>query len=154
MTEGEVTSARFIETLEDLLGRGHAARFRADGWSMHPTIRFGETIVIEPLGQSPVRVGDVLLYRRGRGAIAHRVIQVVSSNAGRQTLIFRGDAADCWDSPIELEHVLGRVVGVERGGRMMRFGVLSRNVSPALGRALRHVRLARGKVAELVAPFL
>jgi signal peptidase I len=154
MTEVAVQSVRFIETLQDLLALGHAVRFQADGWSMHPTIRFGETIVIEPLGQSPVRVGDVLLYRRGQGAIAHRVIQVACSTAGRRRLILRGDAADCRDSPIELEQVLGRVVGVERGGRVTRFGVLSRNLSPVVGRALRHVRVVRGKVAELVASFL
>jgi len=154
MTDGAVDSTRFIGTLQDLLGRGHAVRFQADGWSMHPTIRYGEIIVIEPLGQTPVRAGDVLLYRRNHTAIAHRVVRVASSAAGRSRIILRGDAADGCDSPIDLEQVLGRVVGVERGGRVTRFGVLSRNVSPALGRALRHVRVVRGKVSEFVAPFL
>jgi signal peptidase I len=148
MTEGAVNSAHFIETLEDLLGRGHAVRFQAHGWSMHPTIRYGETILVEPLGETAIRTGDVLLYRRSRSAIAHRVVRMTSSVDGRAQFVLRGDAADCYDSPIELQHVLGRVIAVERDGRVTRFGVLSRNVSPVLGRALRHVRVVRGKVAE------
>jgi signal peptidase I len=148
MTEGTVNSACFIETLEELLGRGHAVRFQADGWSMHPTIRFGEIIVIEPLGQVPVRAGDVLLYRHCRGAIAHRLVRVASSTAGRPTVILRGDAADCCDSPIELKEVLGRVIAVERCGRVVRFGLRTRIWSPVLARALRWFRIARTTIAE------
>ena len=151
MTEGVGQSARFIETLQHLLSRGHAVRFQADGWSMHPTIRFGEIIVIEPLGQRPVHAGDVLLYRRNHKAIAHRVIQVAASAGGSQVLSLRGDAADCCDSPIDLEQVLGRVVGVERRGRVVRFGWLSRTWSLIWARMLRRVRIARMKVAERIA---
>jgi hypothetical protein len=75
---------------------------------------------------------------------------VMSSVNGRTQFVLRGDAADCYDSPIELQQVLGRVIAVERDGHVTRFGVLSRNLSPVLGRALRHVRVARGKIAELV----
>src|SRR5437899_11593258 len=109
MTEGTVNSQRFIETLEDLLGRGHAVRFRADGWSMHPTIRYGEIISVEPLGDSAIRSGEILLYRRARGTIAHRLVRVTSRVQERPQLVLRGDAADCADPPIEIEQVLGRV---------------------------------------------
>ena len=151
MTEGAAHSALFIDTIEDLLRHGHTVRFQADGWSMHPTIRSGEIIVIEPLGPTHVRAGDILLYRRTRAAIAHRVLCMVLSTAGRPTLILRGDAADCVDSPVDVEQVLGRVVAVERRGRVLRFGRLSRTWSPIVARALRRFRLARAKVAERIA---
>jgi hypothetical protein len=96
-----------------------------------------------------VRAGDILLYRHGRGAIAHRVVHEASSRGGRPILILRGDAADCCDSPIELNQVLGRVVAVERRGRVVRFGLRTRIWSPVLARALRWVRVARTTIAEL-----
>jgi hypothetical protein len=145
MTEGTVNSVRFIETLEDLLGRGHVVRFQADGWSMHPTIRYGETIIVEPLGDSAVRAGDVLLYRHARFAIAHRLVRVTSTE-----LVLRGDAADSCDAPISSDQLLGRVVAVERRGRLLRFGLRSRLWSPVSARALRRVRVARATISELL----
>jgi phage repressor protein C with HTH and peptisase S24 domain len=143
MTEGTVNSMRFIETLEDLLGRGHVVRFQADGWSMHPTIRYGETIIVEPLGDSAVRTGDVLLYRHLRSAIAHRLVRVTSTE-----LVLRGDAADSCDAPVSSDQLLGRVVAVERRGRTVRLDYLSGLWSSILARALRRFRICRAAIAQ------
>jgi hypothetical protein len=138
----------FLDTLEDLLDRGHVVRFRADGWSMHPTIRYGETIIVEPLQDSPVRTGDVLLYRLSRRAIAHRLSRVSASSDGtRRQLVLRGDAAECCDPPIDCDQVLGRVIAVQRRGHIVQFGALSRLWSPVWARALRYLRIARMKVS-------
>ena len=118
---------------------------------MHPTIRNGETITVAPLASSSVRTGDIVLYRHDRAAIAHRVIRVRLSSNGSNRLVLRGDAADCSDEPIRFEQLLGRVLSVERSGRTVRFGLLSRTWSPALGRALRRVRVARTNVARIIA---
>jgi hypothetical protein len=141
----------FVETVEDLLRRGHAVRFHADGWSMHPTIRCGETIVVEPIGNAPVRTGDVLLYRNGHAVIAHRLVLIAESSDGRSSLTLRGDAADSCDAPIVMGQVLGRVVAVERRGRIVTLGQLKGIYSPVLARMLRRARLARARVAERIA---
>jgi signal peptidase I len=83
----------FIHVIEALLSGGHSVRLRAPGWSMHPTIRNGEAITVAPLGESPIQVGDVVLYRRGRAAIAHRVIRVQSTAGQAAGFVLRGDAA-------------------------------------------------------------
>lgn len=141
---------RFIQLLEELLREGHPVRFSAPGWSMYPTIRHSEIITVAPLGGSPVRAGDVVLYRRGRAAIAHRVIRVRSA-AGRSVgFVLRGDAAHCSDRPVEPAQVLGRVLAVERDGRTVRLDLLSPRWSRALGRALRGARDARTKIAALM----
>jgi phage repressor protein C with HTH and peptisase S24 domain len=144
MTERTVNSVRFIETLEDLLGRGHVVRFQADGWSMHPTIRYGETIIVEPLGDSAVRTGDVLLYRHLRSAIAHRLVRVTSTE-----LVLRGDAADSCDAPVSSDQLLGRVVAVERRGRTVRLDYLSGLWSSILARALRRLRICRAAIVQI-----
>jgi signal peptidase len=118
---------------------------------MHPTIRNGETITVVPLADSPVRNGDILLYRHGRGALAHRLVRTRPSSGESSKLIFRGDAADCCDQPIRFEQILGRVVAVERQGRSVRFGLASRTWSRALGRAMRAVGVARTTAARFIA---
>jgi signal peptidase I len=118
-------SSRFLQTIENLLRDGHPVSFRAEGWSMHPTIRDGEVITVAPLGRSRVHIGEVLLYRRGDTPIAHRVVRL-DSHSGRSTmLVLQGDAVPYRDRPVTPEQVLGRVRTVQRGGRRVRLGLLS-----------------------------
>jgi hypothetical protein len=143
-------SPRFIQVVEELLREGHPVRFSAPGWSMHPTIRHGEIITVAPLGRSPVRAGDVVLYRRGRAAIAHRVIRVRSAAGRSAGFVLRGDAAHCCDRPIALGQVLGRVLSVERDGRAVRLDLPSPCWSRALGRAFRAARDARTMIRAVI----
>jgi hypothetical protein len=41
---------------------------------MHPTIRSGEILVVEPIDPSAVHNGDIILYRSNNGLIVHRVV--------------------------------------------------------------------------------
>jgi hypothetical protein len=142
--------APFIQMVEELLREGYAVRFHASGWSMYPTIRDGETITVAPLGGSPILTGDLLLYRSGRSAVAHRVVRVASVSGGPTTLLLRGDAADSCDRPIDPGQVLGRLSGVERDGRTMPLDVLGTLWSRAAGRTLRAARRARMTIARIV----
>jgi signal peptidase I len=124
-----VKSGLFLEVAEDLLKRGHRVRFRAKGNSMHPTIRHGEAIVVEPVSAAEVKTNDIALYRTERGVVAHRVIRradpwvgltTTRDEAGASsgpTFITRGDAAGDPDEPVSPEQILGKVVAVERRGR-------------------------------------
>jgi hypothetical protein len=86
----------------DLLSRGHAVQFRAHGDSMHPLIRSGDLLHVEP--NRDAKVGDVVLTLADRGLTAHRVIA-----RNGDLLITRGDNAPSDDSPIDISRVLGRV---------------------------------------------
>jgi signal peptidase I len=150
MTACVPDASRFIHVLEALLGGGHPVRFRAAGWSMYPTIRNGDAITVAPLGPSPVRVGDVLLYRRGAAAIAHRVIRVQSASGRSAGFVLCGDAAHSSDGPIEPPQVLGRVTAIERNGRTVHLDRMGPAWSRALGYTLRLTREARASVARIV----
>jgi hypothetical protein len=147
-------SRRFIQLLEDLLLRGYPVRFRADGRSMDPAIRDGEVITVEPLGGLPVRIGEVVLYRHGRAAIAHRVVRVRSSAGRIVELRLRGDAAGACDAPVAPGQVLGRVVAVERAGSVVRRSVMSGAWSRILGCAMRGAHAARRKIMMALAPLV
>jgi hypothetical protein len=139
---------QFLETVEGLLQRGHAVRFRADGWSMHPAIRCGEMIHVQPLGNARIRTGDVLLYRRRRSVVAHRVVRMTSPPNGTAEVVLRGDAADCADAPVAVEQLLGRVIAVERNGRTQ--PLVNGNWSAAVGWFLRRLRVSRLRTADVI----
>ena len=113
MTEND---RAFLEISLTLLQQGCRVRFRPGGQSMHPTIKNGEAVLVEPIKPEQVNVGDIILYLFHRGVIAHRVLRI-ERRAENQFLITRGDASRTNDAPVPAVDVLGRVVAVERGGR-------------------------------------
>jgi signal peptidase I len=110
---------RFAEVTFDLLGSGQPVRFLVRGRSMHPEVRDGEMVTVRPVTAGEVKVGDIILYRAGDGALAHRVIRT-EVRAGRPVFILRGDASVTSDEPVEAAQVSGQVVSVTRGGRTVR----------------------------------
>lgn len=108
----------FSDLSTELLQSGYSVRFRPPGHSMHPTIRDGETVVVEPVSALSVRRGDILLCRTQRGLTAHRVV-AVRKNEQARVFILRGDASVSCDEPVEAEQVLGRVIQVERDERVI-----------------------------------
>ena len=135
----------FPDIASELLERGHSVRFQAPGRSMYPTIKEGETITVEPVEPPAVRTGDIVLYRTEAGVIAHRVVRIEqrdssgeaalraerpifkacpppsqsSAHSPQQLFLLRGDASVNCDRPVEGGQILGKVVSVERHGRLI-----------------------------------
>jgi hypothetical protein len=87
------------------------------GESMRPLFRPGDRVRIAPCRADEVRRGDVILFvPPGRDErVVHRVV-----SAGPQGIRTQGDAnprEDEWS--IRQEHIAGRAVAVERGGRVV-----------------------------------
>jgi hypothetical protein len=100
------------------LTTGATVQFRAEGTSMHPTIRDGEAISIVVVSPEKVVRGDVLLCRHDKRVLAHRVVGVTMHAAGR-VFELRGDAKAGCDTPVGADDVVGRVVAVQRNGRVV-----------------------------------
>jgi signal peptidase I len=109
----------FLALSADLLDQGYLVRFHSKGESMHPTIKDGETVTVEPVEPVDVKRGDIILYKSGvtGGVIAHRVIKMSKSRGDITSFVLRGDASQTCDLPIAPEQVLGRVVSIQRQGR-------------------------------------
>jgi signal peptidase I len=114
----------FADVCVGLLNQGQGVRFRANGWSMYPTICDGEMINVEPVLPSQVRHGDIILYRCPRGITAHRVIHIqkemnsaLSPHCSSLVFHTRGDSLRADDSPVMSDQILGKVFSVERNGR-------------------------------------
>ncbi len=110
----------FGELTKEVLSRGGSFCFRARGFSMVPFIRDGEILTIEPVKASALDMGDIAFYRAiGDRLVAHRVVgrEVLD---GREILTMRGDTPSGSYDRVLAEQVLGRVVGVHRGEKLIR----------------------------------
>jgi signal peptidase I len=131
----------FLDLSRELLGLGHRVRFRPAGNSMHPTIRDGETVTVEPVEAAEVRLGDIILHVAGRGLTAHRVVRIEERSRHGLRFILRGDAMNTCDAPVRPDQVLGRIVSVERRGRSIK----------VTGRKAKLARAARERASRIKA---
>ena len=113
----------FAAVVESLLRDGVSVRFRAGGRSMSPAIEDGETIVVAPVGDGRVTIGDVVYGDGPRGPIAHRVIAIDRAADGEPRFILSGDAAVEHDRPLPARAIRGKVLGVERNGELVSLAV-------------------------------
>lgn len=89
------------------------------GSSMLPALWPGDRLVVRRREFSEVQAGQIVLYFRGGGLVAHRVVSRVASPEGER-LVTRGDSVRQDDSPVQASEVVGVVVSVLRGGRELR----------------------------------
>ena len=108
----------FTTVIESLLAHGCSVRFRASGGSMHPAIRAGDMLILAPIDATELRKGDVVLARQSGRLVAHRIADVMKSDAGTRVLL-RGDALSACAPTVSADAVLARVVAIERAGCRM-----------------------------------
>ncbi len=110
----------FLELGQELLDRGGLLRFQAHGRSMHPFIKTGDIILVEPRNGTSVGIGDVIFYRRPDGSpVVHRLVKITSNMYGL-ILITKGDALKYVDAPVNSRQVMGRVITIEGNGRELK----------------------------------
>jgi signal peptidase I len=99
------------------------------GTSMEPAYVDGDRLLVQPLaGAPPIRPSEVVVARRGRRLVTHRVVDVRDG-----MVITKGDACPGTDPPMPLSALLGRVTQAHRGPRLLRgYRTIRRFVSRAL----------------------
>ncbi|MFQ5574716.1 MAG: signal peptidase I [Terriglobia bacterium] len=108
----------FVQLSSEVLERGGVLRFRALGGSMHPFIKNGEILRVKPVESADVDCGDVVFYwTRGRGVVAHRLIRKKRLN-GEDIFVMKGDSVPVFDELVRAEQVIGKVIAIERNGRV------------------------------------
>lgn len=93
--------------------------FPYQGSSMWGTFRAGDILLTEAISLEDVRLGDVLTYcssqcRKTRDVVVHRVVAHTSGG-----FVTQGDAMRRPDTdPVRAQNLLGRVIQIQRGGRV------------------------------------
>jgi hypothetical protein len=112
---------------------------------MLPSIRPGDTLLIEAVNYDEVASGEVVLFLRGQRLFAHRA---VGRNPADQRIITRGDAMRREDRPLNQAELLGRVTLIWRGGKAIgppkKLGTWERAVAAVVRRFELAARLVVG----------
>lgn len=108
---------QLLEVSKELLALGYKVSFRAVGRSMEPTIMDGDVVTISALNGIRLRCGEIVLLKTDLGRpIIHRVVSLHA--IGDENFIQTcGDNASVKDKPVEKHQVLGKIVGIQRGGK-------------------------------------
>jgi hypothetical protein len=113
--EGISLSAPVIMELIDAVHeKGAPFRFQANGYSMTPAIRDGDTITISPLGGLLPGRGDVVAFRHPERPqmLVHRVL-----HAKALKYFIQGDNCPEADGWVPAKNILGLITRVERQGK-------------------------------------
>ncbi len=116
----------YCELVRAVLESGGSVWLSSSGYSMMPTIRDGDEVLVRPATVGDVRHGRIVLRGAGRGFVLHRVVDI-----SRHSVVTRGDNAAGPDAPAPLDHVIGIATAVRRSGRVravelsMRHGFLA-----------------------------
>ena len=135
--------------LESYRSDGRTTWLEATGRSMEPLIPAGSQLLVE-FGAISERVGDIILFRRASGAVAHRVVGR-RRIGDRQLLVAKGDGEALADPPFPPDDVLGVVREVRLPDGRSGGIAISRRRGAALGRiSWTSARVARvgGRVAS------
>jgi peptidase S24-like protein len=143
MTATDARGVARAGLLERYRSDGRTTWLEATGRSMDPLIPAGSQLLVE-FGALPERIGDIVLFRRESGAVAHRV--VARGQVGdRQMLVAKGDGEALADPPFSTDAVLGVVREVRLpDGRTANFAIARRR-----GAALGRVSWLSGRAARL-----
>lgn len=103
-----------VELAAESLRRTGRLRLRVTGSSMLPAIRPGDVLEVRACSAERVRPGMVVLFERDGRLFAHRAIR-----AAEPGLVTRGDTLAHDDGAVGEAQLLGAVVEVRRGGRVV-----------------------------------
>lgn len=105
-----------VEVSERLLRRGYHVRINAGGQSMYPYLRSGDLLEVEPATLSELEPGDIVVFRRKKTFIAHRLHRK-SGEGENLSGISIGDSGLRQDELLTPATVVGRVIARTRNGK-------------------------------------
>ena len=102
-----------IDTPEKMLSEWGYIVYTIKGTSMMPLLRqYRDIIEIRPKGEHRCKKYDVVLYKRGKNYILHRVLRVLPDG-----YIIAGDHNTFLEYDIKDEHIIGVMVRMIRDGK-------------------------------------
>jgi hypothetical protein len=131
--------------IRDAVTAGGELWVRGSGWSMHPTIRHADPVLVAPLAGA-VRRGQIVLVPLGPRLMLHRVVDIQGD-----VILTRGDSRQRSDAPVPRSAVVARALAVRNNHELTplfftrRFGITPL-VRFLLKETYRRVRLAKAAV--------
>ena len=103
-----MNSETAIETFIDLLKQGKSVIHTAEGYSMFPTLKPGDKILVKSVNETGCPApGCIVIVLNGNTLIIHRLIEIRYDYQGERLFITRGDSMSEHDSPWHPEQLIG-----------------------------------------------
>ncbi len=146
------TGTRFSATALPESCQGPALQYvvtpRVASWSMYPTLCPGDRLELGQAG--PLRVGDLVVFRRPFGLVCHRLVTRQDT-----LLLTKGDACSGPPEQVLPRDVLGIVVAVTRGSSRAEVNHLSGLTPPSpWRRPFEHLYVTLRRTSRLMAGTL
>lgn len=122
------------ELYREALRGGQPLWFRVSSGSMHPLLRIGEEVYIEPATAAGLQVGEIAAFETGAGLVIHRIVRRAD---GENIQFLEMSDTQLRAEPVESEAVIGRVVAIGRGKRCID---LQHPIAQRLGRVTARIR--------------
>ena len=106
--EAAAIASLYIEALR----RGQSLWFRVASGSMHPTLRIGERVRIEPARAEQLCVGEIAAFETAQGLTIHRIVQ--RQHEGASTRLVEMSDVHLRASRVNEQAVVGRVVAIRQ----------------------------------------
>ncbi|MFB3816103.1 MAG: S26 family signal peptidase [Candidatus Methylomirabilales bacterium] len=138
--------------LRDWMAAGGLAWLPLHGDSMRPFLPAGSRVRIGRVAPGEVRLGDLVVYATEERLVCHRVLRRRARGNGH-ALLTKGDGRRSFEAWVDAAQVLGRVVEVERRGRVLRLRRPGRRLhalaaaAASLGWVALRAVLSRGRAA-------
>ncbi|MGH2493484.1 MAG: hypothetical protein ACRDIV_02165 [Ktedonobacteraceae bacterium] len=128
-------SAMIATLYIEAVRKGQPQWFRVISGSMHPLLRIGEEVRVEPATAGQIAVGEIAAFETGEGLVIHRIVQRRQEDAGVQ-LVEMSDV-HFRVGRVDAEAVVGRVVAIRRDHTYID---LQRPIAQKCGRVTARVR--------------
>lgn len=82
--------------------------------SMAPFLNPGDKVLVQRAGSHDFQIGDLLVARRHGEFITHRLVKI-----GKNEYYTKGDRSLYLDPPLSKDNIIGRVIEIDRPGRIV-----------------------------------
>lgn len=119
-TFGNLSEFNQLQILRGIRENNVLLRITVFGKSMVPSIRNNDVIILTPLKEKKLEIGDIVAFESQltKKPVIHRII-----NENNGNLLMKGDNCLYTDGEISIDRVLGLVSDIKRNGRSANFGI-------------------------------
>ncbi len=112
---GALENGVIADMYREAVRKGQALWFQVASGSMHPMLRVGEQVYIQPATADQLHVGEIAAFEIGAELIIHRIVRRHLESGGIQLT----EMSDVHLRPgrVESAAVIGRVVAIRQGSR-------------------------------------
>lgn len=114
----DISGKRGIEIIISVLESGHSVELPATGYSMFPTIRPGDKVLVIPMERNLLpEPGGILVVNLNSELVMHRLTKIRNDSQSENLLITRGDCMAEPDLPFHTDQVIGLADSYIRNSR-------------------------------------